>query len=140
MTIRYELGNKEDAFAVRTSVFIEEQGFNDEFDSIDDTIALHITAYSGTTCVGCARIFPDETDPDTFIFGRLAVLPSHRLQGLGGKILTFAEEAARKAQAKHLHLHAQCRVMPFYESFGYTAFGPIELDEQVEHIWMKKDI
>ena len=37
-----------------------------------------------------------------------------------------------------MHLHAQCRATPFYERRGYEQYGPVELDEHVEHIWMRK--
>ncbi|MFR4804764.1 MAG: hypothetical protein ACLT98_16490 [Eggerthellaceae bacterium] len=44
---------------------------------------------------------------------------------------------AREAGATEMHLHAQCRVTPFYERMGYAQYGPVELDEHVEHIWME---
>lgn len=35
---------KEDAFEIRRRVFMEEQGYTDEFDDIDDT-CIHIVLY-----------------------------------------------------------------------------------------------
>ncbi len=137
MTLRFERGNKADAFAIRSKVFVEEQGFCDEFDDIDES-ALHVTLYEGDRLVGCARTFPDSDDPTHFIFGRLAVLPEARKKGFGALILEEAEEYARIEGASEMHLHAQCHAVPFYERFGYRSYGEVELDEHVEHIWMSK--
>lgn len=140
MDITYRIGNQDDAFMIRRKVFIEEQGFSNEFDTIDTIKAHHITVYTKGVCVGCSRIFPDDESANTFIFGRLAVIPEYRKRGIGGAILAFSEETARRAGANCMKLHAQCRVTSFYEKLGYQAFGLVELDEHVEHIWMKKQL
>ena len=72
------------------------------------------------------------------MFGRLAVLPEARGGGLGAALLAETERLAREAGATEMHLHAQCRATPFYERRGYEQYGPVELDEHVEHIWMRK--
>lgn len=138
----FEHGNFDDAREVRTRVFMQEQGFQDEFDDIDqDPATIHVTLHVDGELAGCARIFPDpdHTDePGRWVFGRLAVLPTARHGGLGAALLAESERLAREAGATEVHLHAQCRVTPFYERAGYEAYGDIELDEHVEHIWMKK--
>lgn len=144
MTIRFERGNLMDARIVRTAVFIDEQGFESEFDDIDDDPnTIHVTAYDGEVLLGCARAFPDPDHPDEpgrWVFGRLAVLPEARHGGTGRALLAEAERLAGNAGATNIHLHAQCRVAPFYERAGYERYGSIELDEHVEHIWMKKSL
>lgn len=139
MNIRFELGSKRDAFAVRTAVFINEQGFENEFDAIDEASStIHITLYADNALAGCARVFPFDGEQDRFVFGRLAVLPEYRKNGCGRLLLERAEACARDAGARELHLHAQCSVTPFYEKHSYKSYGEIELDEHVEHIWMRK--
>lgn len=141
MNTQFELGKKDNAFAVRTAVFMDEQGFKDEFDDIDELDStIHLTAYLDEALVGCARTFPDPDHPGRYIFGRLAVLPDYRKHGLGSKILKATEDAARDKGAREIHLHAQCSVTPFYDVHGYVKYGDIELDEHVEHIWMKKEL
>ena len=87
MELRFEQGNFADARIVRTRVFMEEQGFQDEFDATDDDPrTIHVTLYEDDALVGCARIFPDpdHTDePGRWVFGRLAVLPEARHGGYG---------------------------------------------------------
>lgn len=143
MADRFEQGNFADAREVRTRVFMEEQGFANEFDEVDeDPHTVHVTLYDvAGALVGCARTFPDPDhpkEPGRWVFGRLAVLPEARGAGRGAALLEESERLAREAGATELHLHAQCRVTPFYERHGYEAYGEVELDEHVEHIWMRK--
>ena len=76
--------------------------------------------------------------PGRWVFGRLAVLPEARRGGFWAALLAESERLAREAGATEMHLHAQCRVTPFYGRMGYAQYGPVELDEHVEHIWMEK--
>ena len=66
MDYRFEQGNFADARIVRTRVFMEEQGFANEFDSLDAHPAtLHVTLYDAEGALaGCARTFPDPEHPD----------------------------------------------------------------------------
>ena len=72
----------EDAAAVRTRVFMEEQGFKNEFGPEDEASEMiHVTLYGDGVLLGCARVFPAtlepmlEDAPGRWVFGRLAVLP-----------------------------------------------------------------
>ena len=135
----------EDAAAVRTRVFMEEQGFKNEFGPEDEASEMiHVTLYGDGVLLGCARVFPAtlepmlEDAPGRWVFGRLAVLPEARKGGLGSLLLAESERIAREAGATEMHLHAQCSAQPFDAKAGYAADGPVELDEHVEHQWMAK--
>lgn len=141
------IDNKEDAYRVRSQVFVDEQGFQDEFDAIDEDAAMiHLSVYCDGELAGCARLFPSAIEPKIdgeeglWVLGRFAVLPEYRKYGLGTKILKAAEEEVRRRGARRAILHAQCRVIPFYEKSGYVPFGPVEFEEHVEHRWMGKDL
>ena len=146
MAVRIERGNFEDARLVRERVFVEEQGFENEFDETDaDPLTIHLTLYADGRLAGCARTFPDPDDPNAegstracWVFGRLAVLPEARRGGFGTLLLAEAERVARERGATSMRLHAQCRAAGFYERAGYEQYGPVELDEHVEHVWMRK--
>ncbi len=144
MDLRFEQGRFQDARFVRERVFMDEQGFKDEFDGLDgDPATIHVTLYRDGKLAGCARTFPDPDHPDEagrWVFGRLAVLREMRKEGLGAALLEESERLARASGATEMHLHAQCSVTSFYERAGYVPYGPIELDEHVEHIWMKKPL
>lgn len=123
---------------IRTRVFIEEQGFVNEFDEIDRT-ALHLVLFDGDTAVATGRLFPAET-PGAMHIGRVAVLPSHRGRRLGAAVLRELEAAARADGCKTVELSAQTRAAGFYETIGYRQFGEVYLDEYCPHICMKKTL
>lgn len=137
--MRYEVSEAipEDAKAIRKAVFMEEQGFHNEFDRTDD-VSLHIVAYDGDKPVGVCRIFPDRDK--TWTLGRLAVLKPYRGQHLGANLVGKAEETARSQGADRLTLHAQERVEGFYESLGYRYMGIHDQDEGCPHMWMDKPL
>ena len=128
----------EEAQHIRRCVFMDEQGFKDEFDDIDKK-AYHIVLFSDSEPAATCRVFYDE-NADSFVLGRLAVMKNFRGQALGAKAVAEAEKLAVSKGGKSIVLHAQCRVSEFYEKQGYTRFGEIDYDEGCEHIWMKKNI
>ena len=127
----------DDSKAIRVDVFVKEQGFNEEFDTVD-LYARHFVAYDlNGNPIGTCRIFTED-DATVYFLGRLAVMKSVRGSGVGRALINYAEEKARNLGASELRLHSQCRAQAFYEKCGYTAYGEIELDEGCPHIWMKK--
>ena len=62
MTIKCFDKLPDEAVKIRTLVFVEEQGFKDEFDSIDE-IATHIVMFDGDNPVAVGRFFPSESPP-----------------------------------------------------------------------------
>lgn len=137
--MRYEVSEAipEDAKAIRKAVFVEEQGFHNEFDRTDDA-SLHIVAYDGNEPVGVCRIFTDRDEAWTL--GRLAVLKPYRGQHCGANLVGKAEETARSHGADRITLHAQERVSGFYKSLGYRDMGIHDQDEGCPHMWMEKPL
>lgn len=137
MAVKYDA--KEDAFAIRTKVFVEEQGYENEFDDIDDR-AIHVVVTDGGVSVGCARCFADD-DPSCYYIGRVATLPAFRHRGIGGMLVEACEDAARKQGARTIRLHAQARLESWYGAMGYVRFGEVDYeDEGQPHIWMAKNL
>ncbi len=124
---------------IRTTVFVKEQGFFDEFDSTDKT-AYHLIAYLDNIAIGTARFFLDKKEDNTYVIGRLAVLKEYRDRHLGSEIVKEAEKIIKKYGAKKIVLSAQCKARKFYKNLGYFASGEIYLDEQCPHIHMEKYI
>ncbi len=129
----------EDAHKIRVKVFIEEQGFENEFDSIDaEAVHILIKNDDGIPVATC-RIFWDNK-MNSHILGRLAVLKEFRGMGIGSEAVKAALDYVKSANGKSLMLHSQCRAAVFYEKLGFASFGEVELDEGCPHIWMKKEI
>jgi predicted GNAT family N-acyltransferase len=129
------------AMDIREAVFIREQGFENEFDEIDNR-AIHFVLFSEENIpVGVCRVYKseDKTD-DCYILGRLAVIKEFRGQNLGAELVGEAEKWAASGGGKSITLHAQCRVREFYEKLGYSVCSEMDYDEDCPHVWMKKDL
>lgn len=134
-----KLSNGKEAFAdtqaVRTEVFVAEQGFAQEFDDIDNT-ARHLVVYDDGVPAATGRIYPVEGD--TWAIGRVAVRKPWRGAGLGAYLMNALETAARQLGARQFTLSAQVRAGGFYQKQGYTPVGKPYDDEGVPHIRMQK--
>lgn len=57
LTVRFDA--RDAAFDVRKRVFMDEQGYENEFDQIDDDPrCIHVTLYVDGEVAGCSRVFP----------------------------------------------------------------------------------
>ncbi len=129
------------AAEVRKNVFINEQGFKEEFDDIDE-MAVHIVMFNEKDRpIATCRLFKRS---DEYILGRLAVIMEYRGKGIGEKMIEEAERYISQQKNEYISsklvLHAQCRVRGFYEKMGFDAYGNEDEDEGCPHIWMQKNI
>jgi len=132
-------GDRKDAYAVRFTVFVEEQGVDPEIevDEYEDD-ATHFVAYHDGEPVGAARL--REPEPGVGKVERLAVLKSHRGEGLGRQLMEAVEREAERWGLERLTLHGQLRVADFYEHLGYEQVSD-EFDEAgIPHVEMEKSI
>ena len=135
--LRFEVSERLSAEAVRLrrEVFMEEQGFRDEFDD-DDERSVHIVLYDDDAPVAVCRIIPGEGGECHI--GRIAVVREYRGKGIGSAVVTEAEDVARSMGFRESLLSAQVRAKGFYETLGYEAFGDEYLDEYCPHVMMRK--
>lgn len=122
---------------IRQTVFVDEQGFIDEFDDIDE-IAFHVLVFDGDKAVATGRVFLDEENH--WHAGRIAVLAEYRKQHMGAKVMEALEECAKQQGADELVLSAQKQAVGFYEKVGYENFGNLHYDQDCPHVTMKKKI
>lgn len=135
----YTDGCPEEAKEIREKVFIEEQGFQSEFDHLDAE-AAHVVVYDDKELpVATCRVFWDE-EQKSYVIGRLAVRREWRGKKLGAAAVQGAEHYILQNHCHSVVLHAQCRVRPFYEKLGFVSYGEIDEDEGCAHIWMKKEL
>lgn len=126
-----------DAAALREKIFVEEQGFSNEFDDIDER-AIHLVIYQDGKPAATARAFVEEGDPiDRYTIGRVAVAKEMRMYGLGKAAMLALHEHLKGIGAKELVLSAQCQAQGFYSKLGYEPYGEVYLDEHCPHQWMK---
>ncbi len=125
-----------EAVQIRTKVFVEEQGFKEEFDGTDKT-AIHLLLFNNSRAVATARMFT-ENGGKSYHIGRVAVLKEYRREHLGSIIMNSLCERAKELGAEKCELSAQCRIKDFYKSLGFHEVGEVYLDEYCPHIYMEK--
>lgn len=125
-----------DAARIRQEVFVQEQGFAEEYDSLDAT-AWHLVLYQKDQPAATCRFFPGE-QAGCYVVGRLAVRRPLRGRGLGALILQEAERRIAALGGHQVSLAAQVRASGFYLRQGYHTRGEEFLEEACPHIWMDK--
>lgn len=125
-----------DAKKIREEVFVSEQGFQNEFDEIDN-YAIHIVFYEKDMPVAVCRYYKDK-EKNTYIIGRIAVLKAHRGKQLGQFILEVLEKNILSEGGNKISLSAQVQAQSFYSKYGYVAKGEVYMDENCPHICMEK--
>jgi predicted GNAT family N-acyltransferase len=143
---------RDDAFSVRRSVFVAEQGVDEgiEYDDFDDPAAdaTHFVAYADGDAVGAARLrtasdaapASGADDPVVGKVERVAVAADRRGEGWGRRLMSAVETRAAEAGFGRLALHAQTHVREFYERLGYDAHGDVFEEAGIPHVAMAKAI
>ncbi|WP_373532021.1 GNAT family N-acetyltransferase [Vampirovibrio sp.] len=131
------------ALALRTSVFIEEQGIPPEleYDEFDEQ-STHWLLIDPVTLqpMATGRVLPYQEACQArpvAKLGRIAVSSSYRGQRLGqrlmGELLTHVQQAGYEQAI----LDAQTRVMPFYEKLGFVKEGFEFMEADIPHYRMR---
>lgn len=124
---------------IRQKVFVEEQGFLDEFDETD-AAAAHIVLFDKDKLpIATCRVFWEES-MDAYILGRLAVRKEYRGKNIGSAVVREAEQYVKEQGGSCIALHAQCQAAGFYGKLGFREFGESDEEQGCPHVWMKKSI
>lgn len=127
-----------EAKEIRETVFMKEQGFQEEFDKLDHN-AVHLVLFMEDIPVATCRFY-ESSCKNEYIIGRIAVLKQYRGLQLGSALLARAEAEIKQAGGTLARLHAQQQATPFYQKQGYSVYGTIDLDENCPHVWMSKNL
>ncbi|RZV12316.1 putative GNAT family N-acyltransferase [Natrinema hispanicum] len=130
---------REDAFAVRHTVFVEEQGVDEEleYDTHDET-ATHFVAYDSDEPIGAARL--REYADSVGKVERVAVRESRRRSGVGRALMERLEDHAETLGFVTLKLHSQTQAADFYRSLGYERHGGEFEEAGIPHVEMRKPL
>jgi predicted GNAT family N-acyltransferase len=129
---------RDDAFAVRIAVFVDEQQIprEEELDDLDAT-AVHCVGYLDNQPVAAGRLVLGDGYGK---IGRMAVLKQHRGAGLGAAVLAALEAEGAARGLREFRLSAQLSAKGFYDRFAYTADGDVYDEVGIPHIAMLKRI
>jgi hypothetical protein len=138
--LRVELGPwealKDEATAIRYTVFVEEQLVPDDLELDEfDPVSVHALARDAAgRAVGTGRLLPDGH------IGRMAVLPDARGSGVGSALLLALMDESRRRGNREAILNAQIKAAPFYERHGYVVEGEPYDDAGIAHIAMRRPL
>ncbi len=119
--------------AVRTAVFIEEQGIPQDLEWDDmDARCVHVLARSADDyAIGSGRLLPDGH------IGRMAVLKPWRGKGVGAALLRELIAAAMEQGHTSAELSAQTHAIGFYRRFGFEVTSEEYLEVEIPHRAMR---
>ncbi|MFU9047352.1 GNAT family N-acetyltransferase [Acinetobacter tibetensis] len=139
MTLQVRTGTwvelQTDAKPIREQVFIQEQQIAaaDEWDAQDE-VSQHFVVFDGEHAIATARLLPNHS------IGRVAVLASHRGQGIGKLLMLQIIQQAQQQQRPLLQLSSQVHAMSFYQNLGFQAHGEAYIDCGIPHIDMQMSL
>jgi YbgC/YbaW family acyl-CoA thioester hydrolase len=129
-----------DALALRTEVFVEEQGVpleieHDEFDKD----AVHVVIRNLMDApVATARLIQQSKGVSRI--GRMAVKRVLRGSNLGATALQAMLDAASSRGDHTAVLHAQLSAKAFYAKFGFVQEGDVYEEAGIQHVTMSKSL
>ena len=124
----------EAAFAIRHRVFVIEQmvDASEEYDDDDQKCTHFLALVHGEACGTARWRFKDK---NVIKLERFAVDAKYRKTGVGAALVKAV--LADLPYAEKVMLHAQIQAVPFYEKFGFVAFGPEFEEAGIRHFAMK---
>jgi predicted GNAT family N-acyltransferase len=134
------LGNWSDlrdaAGAVRTAVFVHEQGIPAELEwDEQDALSVHVVLFSPLdTPVATARLLPSQQGVS--LIGRVAVLATQRGQHAGLAVMRALIQAAQARGDHCVKLHSQQSAQGFYEKLGFGVEGEPFDEVGIAHVTM----
>lgn len=126
----------EDAKLIREEVFVNEQGFEDEYDELDH-IATHLVFYDGELPIATCRYYKEDL-PGEYHIGRIAVRKSCRGKQIGRYMMETLEKLIGEEGGHKINVSAQMQAQGFYEKNGYVVVGEPYLEQECKHIDMTK--
>ena len=127
----------EDSAEIRREVFVDEQGFTDEFDEFDE-ISTHIVIYDNNTPIATLRFYSE--GGGSYHIGRVAVRRSRRKEGLGRVLIDEAIKAVRELGGTALTVGAQENKAGFYARCGFLPEGERYFEQNYPHVKMRLKI
>ncbi|WP_099157105.1 GNAT family N-acetyltransferase [Virgibacillus ndiopensis] len=129
---------KEQAYHVRTVVFVEEQKVppEEELDQHDET-AIHFICYQEDKPIAASRLrFVDQYGK----LERICVLKNERGKSYGAQLIQAMEAEIHKNGYTKAKLNAQTHAENFYKRLGYKTVSGEFLDAGIPHVTMIKEL
>lgn len=141
--IEYGSCDYQDMVALRDEVLRKPLGltFSSEYlqREINDWLIGCYTAQDGKEILaGCCILSP--VNANTVQLRQMAVNPQLQSQGIGRRIIAYAEQQALNNGFTVLTMHARKTAAGFYGKLGYSMEGPEFMEVGIPHYEMKKEL
>lgn len=138
MTVKlYKNAVPPEAAQLRQSIFVDEQGFVDEFDEYDEK-SVHIVMFDGDEPVATLRFYDE--GGGSYHIGRVAVKRDRRGEGLGRLLIDEAVRSVREIGGRRLTVGAQEDKAGFYARCGFKQCGERYFEQDYPHVSMFMNI
>jgi predicted GNAT family N-acyltransferase len=129
--------DRPDVAALRTRVFVEEQGVPPEIeqDAADESAVHVLSRDTEGRVVATGRLLVRGRAAG---IGRMAADASVRGRGYGAAVLEELHRQAVLRGVTEVELHAQVGARGFYERAGYTAVGEEYEEAGITHVTMRR--
>ncbi len=122
--------------SIRGIVFVHEQNcpFSEEYDSYDclDVAGVdHIIGKKDEQPVATGRIIYKENKVAKL--ERFAVLTQFRGKGVGKGLIEYMLATSLAKKCDTIYIHAQTRLLEYYERLGFFADGQVFVEANIEH-------
>lgn len=122
----------EKVFAIRKSVFVEEQNCPPELEWENEDVSIHFLAkYEGENAGACRWRKTEKG----YKLERFAVLKEFRNKGIAQEMIRTVLADLPK-EAEYVYLHAQLTAVPLYQKMGFVAEGEQFEEADIQHYKM----
>ena len=105
-------------------------------DTANDANEIIIAAFDDEQVVGCVQLHP--IDAQTIKLRQMAVDYNRQRQGIGTKLVRYAEQVAQNKQYSSISLHARKSALEFYKKLDYQVYSSLFMEVGIPHFEMVK--
>lgn len=128
------------ALALREAVLRAPVGMSlSDEDLAGEDRQFHFGAFREDRILACVSLKPLNSN-FTLELRQMAVSPDVQRQGLGRRLVRFAEDAMDRNSFQHIELSARQSAVGFYEKLGYRITGEPSVKLGIKHVRLSKSL
>ncbi len=130
--------DRQDVYAVRKTVFVDEQNVPIE-EEVDDheNSSTHFLCTINHQAIGAGRL---RFENDYGKLERICILKDFRGNSYGQQLIKEMEKEIQRQGYRNAKLSSQTHAIAFYENLGYQAISDVYMDAGIPHVMMKKSL
>jgi predicted GNAT family N-acyltransferase len=136
--LAFQSDEYQDMVELRSRILREPLGLQFTTDELNNEgNQFHVGAFIDDKIVGCMALVP--VDSKTLKMRQVAVDSATQRQGIGTRLVSYAEEFAIKKGFCCIELHARMASKRFYDDLAYDTVGAEFIEVGIPHVKMQKN-